>query len=65
MTKKLLTKQQAANLFDGTYASMARGLGITRSAVDQWPYELTQRQEDQVVGALFRLGKLSVFPLKT
>lgn len=51
-----LTKQQAIGIF-GTGAETGRALGITRSAVSQWPDVLDQRMTDLVVGAAIRLGK--------
>lgn len=51
-----LTKQQAIAIF-GSGANTGRALGITRSAVCQWPEVLDQRQTDLVVGAAVRLGK--------
>lgn len=51
-----LTKQQAAAIFDSK-AALARALGITRQAINQWPDELEPRQVNEVIGAAVRLGK--------
>jgi transcriptional repressor of cell division inhibition gene dicB len=51
-----LTKQQAIAIFR-TQGELARALGITTSAVGQWPDVLDQRKADEVVGAALRLGK--------
>lgn len=51
-----LTKQQAIDLF-GTAKSLGAALGITGSAVGQWPDELDQRLTDEIVGMVLRLGK--------
>lgn len=53
-----MTKQEAIRLFGGRPVNLAEALGITRSAVTQWPDELTVRQADMVRGAALRLGKL-------
>jgi len=52
-----MTKNDAIGLF-GTVKYLADALGVTRHAIYQWPDELTQDQEDRVVGAGVRLGKL-------
>lgn len=53
-----MKKSEACYFFGGTQANLARALGITAQAVGQWPDELTQAQEDRVMGAILRLGKL-------
>lgn len=53
-----MTKHDALQLFGGTVAATARALGISASAVYQWPDELTTRQENAVLGAAFKAGKL-------
>jgi len=53
-----MTKQQAIKLF-GSGAALARAIGRTRSAISQWPKDLTQDQADLVTGAAVRLDKLS------
>ena len=52
-----MNKRDAISTF-GTQAAMARALGISPQAVDQWPDDLTQGQSDRVIGAALRLGKL-------
>lgn len=51
-----MTKDEAASIFGGTQAAMARALGLTRGAVAQWPIELTDDQIDRIVGAATRMG---------
>jgi len=53
-----MTKRDAINLFGGTQRKLAAALGLTESAVSQWPPELSERQTDLVVGAAVRLGRL-------
>lgn len=38
---------------------MGRALGLTRGAIHNWPNELTTRQQDEVIGAAIRLGKIT------
>lgn len=52
-----MTKQDAANLFGGAYADLARALDMTRGGISQWPDVLTETQTDRVLGAALRLGK--------
>jgi len=47
------TKSEAIEIF-GSSAALSRALGITKSAVGQWPEELNQRQVNEVVGAAVR-----------
>lgn len=54
----MMNKKEAAALFGGRYAQLAEALGITSSAISQWPDELTREQEDRVIGAAVRLGRL-------
>jgi len=51
-----LTKFQAIAMF-GSGAALGRALGITKSAVSQWPEVLDQRTSDEIIGAALRLGK--------
>ena len=53
-----MTKDQAAEIFGGKHADLARALGMTRGGISQWPAELTTDQTDRVLGAAMRLGKL-------
>lgn len=50
-----MKKQDAIDMF-GTPTELAKALGITRQAVYQWPDEISQEQEDRVIGAAYRLG---------
>jgi hypothetical protein len=52
-----MTKMEAAAMFGGTYADLARALELKRAAISRWPAELTQTQCDRVVGAALRLRK--------
>lgn len=52
-----MKKQSAIALF-GTGTALAHALGITKSAVSQWPEELPQRIADEIHGAAIRLGKI-------
>lgn len=49
-----LTKSRALALLGGTPTAVADALGITPSAVSQWPDELPARIEDRVLAALAR-----------
>lgn len=53
-----MTKQEAADIFGGVHAELARALDMTRGGISQWPGELTEAQTDRVLGAAIRLGKL-------
>lgn len=52
------TKQDAINLFN-SQKELGDALGISKSAVSQWPDILTQRQINEVVGAAIRAGKIN------
>jgi UTP--glucose-1-phosphate uridylyltransferase len=52
-----MTKSDAIRIFGSTVTEMAAAIGVTRSAVSQWPEQLTQHQIDRVVGAAVRLGR--------
>lgn len=53
-----MRKSEAIQLFGGLQKDVAAALGITPSAVSQWPDDLDQATEDRVIGAAVRLGKL-------
>jgi len=52
-----MKKSEAIKIFGRTQESMASSLGITKSAVSQWPEELPQHVADRVIGAAVRLGR--------
>ena len=52
-------KRDQAALFFGNLASLGKALGISPAAISQWPNELTTRQQDEVIGAAIRLGKIT------
>lgn len=49
-----MTKNQATYIFRGV-GKLADALGITRQAIYKWPNVLTDKQENQVIGAAMRL----------
>lgn len=55
-----MTKSDAIAMFGTTVTALAAAVGVTRSAVSQWPEELRQDQIDRVIGAAVRLRKLVV-----
>jgi hypothetical protein len=55
-----MTKSEAIELFGGKSSYLARSMGITRQAVYLWPEELKTWQQDRIVGAAVREGKLLV-----
>jgi transcriptional regulator with XRE-family HTH domain len=57
-----MNKREAIQLFGGTQRKLASALGVTESAISQWPHELTSRQCDLVIGAAYRLGRLPCEP---
>ena len=57
-----MKKADAIRLLGGTPSDAARELGITVSAVSQWPDELTRQQEDRVLGHLHRTNRLHLLP---
>ena len=54
----MMTKTEAIAIFGSRQQDLADAVGVTRSAVAQWPEELPQRHVDIVVGAAVRLGRL-------
>ena len=50
-----MDKKTAVQIF-GTQSAIADALGITRSAVSQWPEQLDQRTTDELIGAALRIG---------
>ena len=55
-----MKKRDAISLFGSTQSALGAALGITKSAISQWPDDLTQPQIDWVTGAVVRLGKIKV-----
>lgn len=53
-----MKKTEAIQLFGGKQKDVAAALGVTPSAVSQWPDDLDQATEDRVIGAAVRLGIL-------
>ena len=53
-----MTKQEALDLFGGRPAYVARAMGITRQAVNNWPDPLTPAIADRVIGAHIRLSNM-------
>lgn len=49
-----MNKQKAIDLLGGTPALAAAAIGITPSAVSQWPDDLPPRLADRVLAALAR-----------
>lgn len=52
-------KREEAALFFGNLVLLGKALGITPSAISQWPETLTIRQQDEVIGAAIRLNKIT------
>lgn len=59
MTSETISKAQAADLFGGTLTSLARALGITKQAINNWPDQLSDRQTNEVIGAALMQGRIS------
>ena len=53
-----MKREEAAVLF-GNLVLLGRALGISPSAISQWPEILTIRQQDEVIGAAIRLNKIT------
>ena len=51
-----MKKEDAKKLFGGTLQTMGKAIGRTKSAISQWPDELTEDQNNIVVGAAVRKG---------
>lgn len=51
-----MDKKRAIDLLGGSPAKAAEKLGVTPSAVSQWPDELPRRLADRVLGAAVRHG---------
>lgn len=53
-----MQKSEAINLLGGTPTAAANSIGITVSAITQWPDVLPQRLIDRVQAALWRIEQL-------
>ena len=51
-----LTKQDAVAIF-GTQSALAKALGLTKSAISQWPDNLGRLRAAAVIGAAVQAGK--------
>lgn len=49
-----MEKAKAVELLGGTVSSVAAAVGVTPSAVSQWPEQLPPRIEDRVLAAIAR-----------
>lgn len=49
-----MLKSKALDLFGGTASGAAKAIGVTPSAVSQWPERLPRRIADRVLAALAR-----------
>lgn len=47
------TKKDARELF-GSYRALAKALGLKDQTIYEWPENLTERQINEITGALFR-----------
>jgi len=56
-----MTKTQAADLFGGTDAALARALNRTKSAISQWNEKLTEDRINMIIGAAVR-NKITIPP---
>lgn len=54
----LMTKTEAIALFGSRQQDLADAIGLSRTAITQWPERLRQDQIDRVIGAAMRLGRL-------
>lgn len=55
-----MTKDQAITLLGGTITKAAQAIGITHSAVSQWPDQLPSAIRDRVQAALYRKQEESI-----
>lgn len=53
-----MTKTEALSIFGGRGVDLAKGLGLTKARISQWPDVLEPYQVDQVLVAAIRSGKL-------
>ena len=53
-----MKKSEAIELLGGTVSAAAEAIGITRSAVSQWPEELPDPIRDRVQAAIWRRAKV-------
>lgn len=58
----IMKKTEALDLLGGTPAAVARAIGITPSAVSQWPDDLPPTIADRVQAALWRIAQANQKP---
>ena len=52
-----MKKQDAITLLGGSVTAAAQAIGVSPSAISQWPIDLTPRLIDRVQAALARRGR--------
>lgn len=52
-----MKKQEAIKIFGTRSIDLAKALGRVKSAISQWPEDLTEDQINMVVGAAIRSGR--------
>lgn len=56
VNSRRMTKSQARDVF-GSFANLARAVGVSRAYVSRWPEDLPENIADRIRGAMVRLGK--------
>jgi hypothetical protein len=59
-----MLKKHALELLGGSVTSAANLIGVTPSAISQWPDELPKALEDRVIAALAREHMPELIPAK-
>ena len=57
-----MTKHEAIQIFGSRQRDLADALGVTEGRISQLPDVLKPDQEDRVLGAALRLGRLRLIP---
>ncbi len=57
-----MTKNEAIKIFGTRQRDLADALGVTEGRISQLPDVLKPDQEDRVLGAALRLGRLRLIP---